>query len=246
MLCIKHTPPQLLNPFLLRRFFVTLKRKYPLSSPSLTWSEGVVSNLPVKHQVYEATNAECVENNSLKVLLAADVPGLGAMGTLVNVHRNRFWRYLYPLRLAELPTPQRISHFQNMIKDRSPVLFGDAYELGKRLERMTLYVPMNPARDWTLNKTHIRVAFRKCGIIISEDAIRLPSEPVTRDSSAFPFTIIVKVDDVADVPVQCRIFGYQKLDKFTCTQPPTDVFKPLHLDDWEADFPESELRSPRN
>ncbi|KAA0186611.1 39S ribosomal protein L9, partial [Fasciolopsis buskii] len=87
--------------------------------------------------------------------------GLGVMGSIVSVHRNRFWRYLYLCQLAELPTPERVEHFRALGKNQSRVLSGEGYESEQRLSNMTLYIPMNPASDWTLTVRNVKVAFRK-------------------------------------------------------------------------------------
>ncbi|KAA3670809.1 large subunit ribosomal protein L9, partial [Paragonimus westermani] len=189
------------------RFMVTLKRKYPLTSPSWMWADGVIPPLTVKQQIYEEVNAENTGSNLIEVLLTADVPGLGTTGSLVSIHRNRFWRFLYPLRMAKLPSPEGIAYVRQQIKDRSCILCGDAYESEQRLLNMTLYIPMNPAIEWTLCAKHVKVAFRKyvsppliCslfqGIVVNEDAINIPGKPITRATAASPFKVLVKVSFV--------------------------------------------------
>ncbi|CAL8100188.1 unnamed protein product [Calicophoron daubneyi] len=225
-----------------RRFFVTLKRKYPIEVPSVEWAEGNLPPLTVKQQIYEEVKPEKPASSLISILLTTDVPGLGVMGTVTSVHRNRFWRYLFPLQMAELPTEERIQFFRSQSRKQPAVLCGQSYISQQNLLNMTLYIPMNPATNWTLNKTHVKFAFRKYGIIMNEDSITLPTKPVTRDAVTSTFTVNVKIDNIVDVPVTCRIFLYQRLDKSTCTQPPTNVFKSLHLDDWKEDFPDNELR----
>ncbi|KAG5445272.1 5-methylcytosine rRNA methyltransferase nsun4 [Clonorchis sinensis] len=205
------------------RNIITLTRKHPIEAPSREWDAGIIPKLKVEQQIYEVTVKDEVDH-TLEVLLTSDVPGLGTTGTVVKIHRNRFWRYLYPLQLAELPTKDRVKYFRSLSKNSGrPILCGDAYESEQRLRNMTLYIPMNPAVDWQLNPKHVKIAFRRYGFVVDEESITLPSQPVTRNSSASPFTISVKIDHVVDVPVSCRIFLYQKLDNFTCTQPPTDA-----------------------
>ncbi|VDP89287.1 unnamed protein product [Echinostoma caproni] len=63
--------------------------------------------------------------------------------------------------MAELPTPERVEHFQTLAKGRPKVLSGEGYESEQRLSNMTLYIPMNPASNWTLTAKHVKVAFRK-------------------------------------------------------------------------------------
>ena len=44
---------------------------------------------------------------------------------------------------------------------------------------MNLPIPMHPTNPWTLNKTHVKIAFRRQGIELAELNITLPEEPVT-------------------------------------------------------------------
>ncbi|OON19451.1 hypothetical protein X801_04682 [Opisthorchis viverrini] len=75
----------------------------------------MIPKLKVEQQIYEVTVKDEVDH-TLEVLLTSDVPGLGATGTVVKIHRNRFWRYLYPLQLAELPTEDRVKYFRSLSK----------------------------------------------------------------------------------------------------------------------------------
>lgn len=43
---------------------------------------------------------------------------------------------------------------------------------------MTLSVIMNRENPWTLKPWHIRVAFRKAGVIVPEEAIELPPKEI--------------------------------------------------------------------
>ena len=55
---------------------------------------------------------DCVE-----VILGAFFPfgGLGAKGSVVKIHRNRFWNNLYLRKLAELPTTERINELSSQV-----------------------------------------------------------------------------------------------------------------------------------
>ncbi|CAH8869149.1 unnamed protein product [Trichobilharzia szidati] len=227
------------------RYAVTLTKKYPIKTPSLLLAEHLLPKLTPNDLVYEEVKPEVEESPCIKVLLTEDVPGLGSIGTVTSVHRNRFWRYLYIKGLAELPTEGRIAEMKLKQKERSPILCGESYILQQHLMNMTLYIPMNPSREWTLNKTHVKVAFRKYGIIMNEDCISLPKQQVTLKNATSPFKVSINIENIVNVHVVCRIFLYQKMDQSTCTQPPTNVYKKIHIDDWSSDFsPNDVLISP--
>ncbi|VDL95908.1 unnamed protein product [Schistocephalus solidus] len=161
--------------------------------------------------------------------------GLGERGNLVKVHRNRFWNHLYLLRLAELPTDERITQLNAEEHEGKSVLCGHAYEVQQRLLNMTLYIPMNPNAQWVLTPNHVK------GIMLDEKNITLPEAPVTPETLGM-FHVHVNIDDLAMVPVESRIFLYQRLDAKTCTRPPANVFRKIRLIDWVTDFRDDELR----
>ncbi|BHF75236.1 54S ribosomal protein L9, mitochondrial [Sparganum proliferum] len=214
--------------------------KYPVRNPHYAALKGGPTQLSVEEQIYEEIGPDD-ERPILEVLLSDDVPGLGERGDLVKVHRNRFWNHLYLLRLAELPTEDRTSQLNAEKREDKSVLCGHAYEVQQRLLNMTLYIPMNPNAQWTLTPNHVKVAFRRLGIMLEEKDITLPESPVTAETLGM-FHIHVNIDDLAMVPVESRIFLYQRLDSKTCTRPPANVFRKIRLIDWTADFMYEELR----
>ncbi|CAH8644452.1 unnamed protein product [Heterobilharzia americana] len=218
------------------RFAVTLTQKYPCKAPSVLLAEGILPKVCSDDLVYEQITLEKNESPCIDVLLIENVPGLGSIGTLASVHRNRFWRYLYIKGLAELPTKERIVEMKSKQEEKPSILCGQSYVLQQHLCNMTLYIPMNPSREWILNKTHVKVAFRKYGIIIHEDSISLPTKQITPKNAESQFKVSVNIGDVVNVDVPCKIFLYQKIDNSNCTQPPTNVFKNIHVEDWSSDF----------
>ncbi|CAH8613052.1 unnamed protein product [Schistosoma intercalatum] len=223
------------------RHVVTLTKKYPRKVPSLLLAEGILPKLTADDMVYEEVKIETNESSCINVLLTDNVPGLGSVGTVTPVHRNKFWRYLYIKGLAELPTEERINEMKLKQTGRPTVLCGESYVLQQRLSNMTLYIPMNPSREWILNKTHVKVALRRYGFAIKEHYITLPKEEITSKNSTSSFKISVNIDDIVNVVVPCSIFIYQKLDKGMCTQPPTNVFRKIKIEDWTADFSETDI-----
>ncbi|VUZ43512.1 unnamed protein product [Hymenolepis diminuta] len=214
-----------------------LRQKYPERVPCYVTLNGGTQEITVEQQIYIEGEKE-KENPVIEVLLSDSVPGLGAKGSLVKIHRNRFWNNLYLRKLAELPTPERIRQLQS---EHSSVLFGHSYEVQQRLLNMTLYIPMNPNIDWTLSPKHVMVAFRRVGVIVPEEGITLPDKPVT-SSTLEEFPVNVNIENKVTVPVKSRIFLYQRLDAKTTTKPPADSFRKIRLDDWTLDFSEDDLR----
>lgn len=220
-----------------------ITRKYPLSSPCTPWAEGMVPNLKVEQCIYTEIKFDKKSYPTINVLLSTDVPGLGNAGSIVPVHPNRFWRHLYLAELAELPTDERIHEVRCYNQKRLNVLCGKSYILQQRLMNMTLQIPLNPNKKWSLSRTHVKVTFRKYGIMIEESSISLPKQLITNANFNVPFTVGVNIEDVTTVRVPCSIFFYQKLDKYTSTQASMNLTK-LQIDDWTTDFSQASVLSP--
>lgn len=47
------------------------------------------------------------------------------------------------------------------------------------LQRKVIAIMMNKENSWTLQPWHVRVAFRKCGIIVPEAAIKMPDKTIS-------------------------------------------------------------------
>ena len=51
--------------------------------------------------------------------------------------------------------------WESNIKVQTDHVLLSLFQTIRQLQAMTLPIPMNPNVSWTLNKTHVRVAFRK-------------------------------------------------------------------------------------
>lgn len=52
-------------------------------------------------------------------------------------------------------------------------------QTAKMLSLRVISVSMNLHNSWTLEPWHVRVAFRRAGIIVPEDALTLPPHPIS-------------------------------------------------------------------
>lgn len=64
---------------------------------------------------------------------------------------------------------------------------------------MIIYLSMNKDNSWVIEPWHVRVAFRKAGVIVPEEALTLPPEPITGPDLALQgkeFAVKVKVREL--------------------------------------------------
>lgn len=153
-----------------------------------------------------------VENRSRKpagnmdILLLDDFEGYGLKGDVINVKKSIGRFNLLPTMRATYPTPENIAAVQAELeadgrKDR-PKESVWAQKTLKNLAWSTLYVQMSAKNPWTLDKSHVRIAFRRQGVELTEDCIELPDHPITE---ATDFTVNVTVNKSHTVPVAAKI-----------------------------------------
>ncbi|GFR62053.1 50S ribosomal protein L9 [Elysia marginata] len=132
----------------------------------------------------------------MECILTDFVEGLGIRGDLVKVKRSVFHEELYPALLAVYASPENMAEFKEERKakgiEKLESRLGVFARMAmKELNHLQLEVPMSTDQEWTLDKTHVQVAFRLQGVELDQDCIVLPEEPVTDFGE---FTLEVKVD----------------------------------------------------
>lgn len=73
---------------------------------------------------------------------------------------------------------------------------------------IVLSIIMNKDVPWTLEPWHLRASFRKAGFHVAEDAITLPSKPITGPDLSLQdkiFYVTVTVNNVETVKVKCKV-----------------------------------------
>lgn len=195
-----------------------MKRKYDL--PALGEMEAKLKttmNEPWYNSDYNML--EVVENTGLKklpkiqVLLTTYVEGIGDRGEIVTVKRKIARQHLLPIGLAVYPTEDNLKKYSSDGSSASPrqKLSPFVSKTIRCLRSMKLRVPMSHQVSWTLDKTHVKAAFRRYGVELSENCIELPEEPVSYDPSTdgepkfMEFPIKVTVVGLENVEVKTRI-----------------------------------------
>ncbi|KAG0721666.1 39S ribosomal protein L9, mitochondrial [Chionoecetes opilio] len=137
--------------------------------------------LKARHFQYvlvEDTNIK--KKEPVKVLLRTSVEGLGSRGEVVEVAPNKARKELLLPGLAVYASPDNLEKFSTLITDTtqedqpsSPFALSTANMLSMKV----IYVSMNKYKPWVLEPWHIRVAFRKVGVIMPERPSPCPRTP---------------------------------------------------------------------
>jgi len=141
----------------------------------------------------------------IEVILAADIEGLGFQGDVVTVSKRLARNHMLPVGVAEYVSEDNLSKYEQIRKERESEKRQTltAHKTMKQLQMMNLPIPMSSAVPWTLNRTHVKVAFRMCGVELGEEQIVLPDDPVTEPKE---IVLKVNVNGLNTVPVHALIY----------------------------------------
>ncbi|XP_041356214.1 39S ribosomal protein L9, mitochondrial-like [Gigantopelta aegis] len=190
------------------RSTVIVERMYPV----LLAKKGHAPRLKNRNRVLRFV--ERVHNKKLPpitCILTDYVEGVGVEGDVVEVKRGVFRSHLQPAGLAVYASPESLQHFKEKMKDEAvdegPKLTAFAKMTMKQLEGMFLRVPMSGDNPWILDKSHVRIAFRRSGVMLSEDCLTLPGEPITEPQN---IEVSIKVNQLWEVKVKGRVYHVYK------------------------------------
>lgn len=168
--------------------------------------------LKVKNYVYELVEDTNVKPDELiKVILLAPVEGLGGRGDVLEVKPHRARNKLILPGLAVYASPENLKKYDHL---KSEELSEDAPSSPfsqKTCEAISLRVislSMNMENPWVVEPWHVRVALRRAGITVHEEALTLPEQPIkgpNMELESKEFLVKVKVNNKESCNVRCRI-----------------------------------------
>ncbi|RZC36819.1 39S ribosomal protein L9, mitochondrial, partial [Asbolus verrucosus] len=190
----------------LRTTFI-LKRRV---TPFLTRKGYPQKKLRTRHYVYELVKDTNVEKQpNIDVILTSFVDDLGNAGNKVNVKPHYAYNNLLLPGLAVYATPGNITKFQKVeTKDVKHYSSPKVLKMMESLSRLSLSIVMNKDSPWTIQPWHVRASFRKCGFIVPEDAITMPSKHIKGPDlniEGKEFYVTVTINNTEKVKVRCRI-----------------------------------------
>lgn len=196
--------------FIPKRTTFILKRKYPVKLPRMGEN---VWRLKGKDYVYDfVKNTEYVKKPDVPVVLRRYVDGLGSEGDLISVPRTKAYTEYIVTGLADFATPEVVEAAnirksqQEYTAERASSRFAPLTV--KYLEKQVLNVVMNKETVWTIKPWHVRVAFRKAGILVPEAAIKLPDKSISGPDLGLEqkdFIAVVTINGKEKANVRCRI-----------------------------------------
>lgn len=195
-----------------------LKRRFP---PGLDKKNRPPKPLKTKHFVYdEVDNTNLKAEPNLKLILTSFVEGIGLKNDVVSVRPNFGRTKLLSPGLAIYASPENLEKLKTELEKSSEnvqsMLHSSRFaELTRRdLASWILVVLVNKENPWTIEKWHIRAAFRRSGICVPDHAIKMGDRTITGPNFELEkkqFLVTVTINNLETTPVRCIIRHWSSL-----------------------------------
>ncbi|GAB6019369.1 hypothetical protein CHUAL_000957 [Chamberlinius hualienensis] len=167
--------------------------------------------LKQKQYVYDLVkNVNCEKRPDIQVVLLEFVEGVGFKGDVASVRPEFARRHLLLPKLAVYASPENIAKYaikKDPSEDQEKKSLSSAMA-AKFISRSIVAVTMNMDVPWTIEKFHVKVALRKAGIYVAEEAIELPTEPIkgpNPDLEGKMFLVNITINGKEKVISRCRV-----------------------------------------
>jgi len=168
-----------------------------------------------RDQVYIIDEVKHVKPaGNMDLILTIDVEGIGFRGDVVNVTKKVGRNFLLPSGAGIYTSPENLEKWEEIRKEeeaKRDVQKSTSWELvtKRKLSHMNLPIGMNPDNPWTLNKTHVKVAFRRVGVFLTEETITLPTAPVTEVGD---IKLKVTINGIHETVVAASVFHIDPME----------------------------------
>ncbi|XP_012275793.1 39S ribosomal protein L9, mitochondrial [Orussus abietinus] len=184
-----------------------LKRKWP---PGLHKKDKIPERLRARHFVYELIeNTDLRKSKPIDIILKQYVKGVGQKGELITMKPNIAYNELLLPGLAVYATPENLEKYKQDTIIEKPKFSSPYVEHSLNiLSKLCLRVHMSLDNPWTLEKWHVKSAFRKTSFVVPEDAITLPEKQISGPDLSIDdkeFVVTVTINNTEQAKVRCKI-----------------------------------------
>lgn len=198
---------QFRNTYILRRTFDPILSKEDCTR---------FKRLRPRHFIYELVeDTNQTPPQDLHVVLTTFVEGVGYAGDVISVDAYYARDHLLLLGKAVYATPENVKYYAQVKKDRPEEPKYSSINAGitiRYLQNVMVPVQLHPENPWIVEPWHIRISFRKEGIIVPEKAIRLPDSAISGpdpSKEGKDFAVYLTMNGKETFPVRCRLFHFQ-------------------------------------
>ncbi|XP_014605191.1 PREDICTED: 39S ribosomal protein L9, mitochondrial [Polistes canadensis] len=191
-----------------------LKRR---NKPPLNKKCGKKRILRPKHFIYELEkHVETTKHKPIQLILTSNVKNIGVKGQIVSLKPEKAYNDVILPKLGVYATEENIEKYIVRNDDEETKIPLITRRTIQFLSIFYLSVSLSPEVPWTLEKWHIRVAFRKARFHVPEEAITLPEKPISGPDMSIEgkqFYVIVTINDSEQVKVRCKIHHLASMEK---------------------------------
>lgn len=153
-------------------------------------------------------NVVAQKHPPLKVILMADVMGIGEKGDVVELKQSVAYNELILPKRAVYASPENLEKYASLKKAERTYSSLKAPVLMQMLRTTRLCVAMNAITPWTMENYHIYVSLRKMGIHVPLDSIELPEQSITGpdlDQEGNEFYVTITINKKERVHMRCAL-----------------------------------------
>lgn len=163
------------------------------------------------YEQVEDTNARPF--GTLKVILLQHVEELGIPGDIVEVEAPYGRFQLISAKKADYYCDYNLKKYKQLIESGAEGRTGpsSAFVMTtvRKLAKEVILLEMNSKEQWQLQKWHVKVALRKAGYVVPEEAIRLPETsingPDIEGKEGKDLAVEITINNKEKVAVRCMI-----------------------------------------
>ncbi|XP_015185013.1 PREDICTED: 39S ribosomal protein L9, mitochondrial [Polistes dominula] len=196
-----------------RNTFILKRRNKPL----LSKKGGKRKPLKSRHFIYDLVkHVDTSKHEPIQLILTSDIKKIGVKGQIVSLKPEKAYNDVLLPKLGVYANEENIQKY--IVKSdeeecKLPVITRKTIAM---LSSHNLSVSLSPEVPWTLEKWHIRVAFRKALFHVPEEAITLPEKPISGPDLSIEgkqFYVTVTINNSEQVKVRCNIHHLAPMEK---------------------------------
>lgn len=187
-----------------------LRRRFPPRLHKKHESRAILKSRQFIYELVDHKNSK--KSPQIKVILKETVKDFGPAGAIISVPPISGYEKLLLPQLAIYATPENIKKYATQdLSVPGATKVTPLQRTERFLSSLYLVIPMSLDHKWTIEKKHIRLAFRMAGVSLQENVLQLPEESIegpNKDLQNKQFYVTVRISETLSIKVRCIIHHF--------------------------------------